>query len=79
MEEFIEIGTFFELSEKHDSQLVSVLLISYFCHKFSIHKERVWYEKFLKLFDLPNYSQVKRQIENLSIQDKKYLILFISF
>lgn len=72
MEEFLEIGNFFELSnEQHYSQLISVLVISYLCHKFSFHKEKNWYGKFLKLFDLPSYAEVKELIETLPVEDRK--------
>jgi hypothetical protein len=73
MEEFFEVATFLELSnEKLTSHLISVLVITYFCHKFSFHQEKRWYAKFLKLFDLESYNQVKDQLEILHGEDKKY-------
>lgn len=80
MEEFLEIGTFFELSnEKHYSQLTSVLVITYFCHKFSFYQEKNWHVKFLKLFDLPNYNQVREQVDSLYAEDRKYYLKVLKF
>ena len=73
MEEFLEIGTFFDetVEAQESCHLYSALFISYFCHKYTIHKEKIWYETFLKRFDLPDYSQVRQLFVDLSDEDKK--------